>query len=193
MKIWDKFFGKNEDTDKIEKINNKLIYANNNSEEISAHFTLKLKGFRDTISQNTTNPKFVLAILDNSVIESLSDMVANKVISSIEDGKPHSLGLAVDEVYYVVSVFTFNAVSVQYSKTMYEWYEKEFGGYLGYLERLINNPPISSASYLRTLCHIIYFITLDNSFVDLCITPTSKENASNQGVILPTDILNAGS
>ncbi len=116
-------------------------------------------------------------------------MVAAKVISSYEDGKPHSIGLAIDEVYYVVSVFTFKAKSVQYGKTMHEWYEREFGGYLGYLEKLISNPPISNTPYLKTLCHIIYFITLNESLVDLCITPTSKENAANQGVILPTDIL----
>lgn len=193
MKLWERFFGKNEIIDKKEKINKTDTYAKDNPEEISSQFTIKLKGVRDTISQNTPNPKFVLDILDNSVIESLSDMVVNKVISSIEDGKPHSFGLAVDEVYYVVSVFTFNAISVQYGKTMNEWYEKEFGGYIGYLERLLNNPPIYSTPYLKTLCHIIYFITPDKSLVDLCITPTNKENASNHGVILPTDILNAGS
>jgi hypothetical protein len=194
MKLWDKLFGKSESTDEKEK-NTKLdnwdIYS---PDKISAQFTSKLKGVRDVISPKTPDPKFVLDILDDSVIESLSDMVATKVISSYEDGKPHSLGLALDtpdEVYYVVSVFTFKAKSVQYGKTMHEWYEREFGGYLGYLEKLISNPPISNTPYLKTLCHIIYFITLNESLVDLCITPTSKENAANQGVILPTDILNA--
>jgi len=192
MKLWDKLFGNSESTDEKEK-NTKLDKWDINSpDKISAQFISKLKGVRDVISQKTPDPKFVLDILDDSVIDSLSDIVANKVISSYEDGKPHSIGLAIDEVSYVVSVFTFKANSVQYGKTMHDWYEREFGGYLGYLDRLLNNPPISGASYLRTLCHIIYFITLDDSLVDLCITPTSKENASDQGVILPTDILNAG-
>ncbi len=192
MKLWDKFFGKSENIDKKERLTTRILTIKNNPDEISAHFTFKLKEVRDIISKKSPNPKFVLDILDDSVIDSLSDIVANKVINSYEDGKPHSIGLAIDEVSYVVSVFTFKAKSVQYGKTMHEWYEREFGGYLGYLEALLNNPPISNAHYLKTLCHIIYFITLDNSLVDLCITPTSKENASDQGVILPTDILNAG-
>ncbi len=195
MKLWDKLFG-NSESNNDKKMNTKLDdWDINSPDKISAQFISKLKGVRDVISPKTPDPKFVLDTLDDSVIESLSDMVAIKVISSYEDGKPHSFGLALDtpgEVYFVVSVFTFKAKSVQYGKTMHEWYEREFGGYLGYLEALLNNPPISNAHYLKTLCHIIYFITLDNSLVDLCITPTSKENASDQGVILPTDILNAG-
>ena len=195
MKLWDKLFRKSDSTDEKEKnteLDNWAIYI---PDEISAQFTLKLKGVRDINSKKVPNPKFVLNILEDSVIDSLAEMVADKVISSYTDGKPHSFGLALDtpgEVYYVVSVFTFKAKSVQYGKTMHEWYEREFGGYLGYLEKLINNHPINNTPYLKTLCHIIYFITLDNSLVDLCITPTSKENASNQGVIIPTDILNAG-
>ena len=192
MKLWDKFFWKSENIDKKERLTKRILTIKYNPDEISAQFTFKLKEVRDIISKKSPNPKFVLDILDDSVIYSLSDIVANKVISSYEDGKPYSIGLAIDEVSYVVSVFTFKAKSVQYGKTMHEWYEREFGGYLGYLEALLNNPPISNAHYLKTLCHIIYFITLDNSLVDLCITPTSKENASDQGMILPTDILNAG-
>lgn len=166
---------------------------NLNPEEISKQFISKLKEKRDKISSKTPNPNHFLNTLQDSVIDSLADMVVSKVISSFDDGEPHSIGLALEEpeeVYYVVSVFTFKDKSVQYAKQMHEWYEIEFGGYLGYLEKVINKPPVSNTPYLKTLCHIIYFITPVESIIDLCITPTSKENAAGQGVILPTDILN---